>query len=178
MPHRLFIGIRPPKEIRHRLIDLMEGLDVRWQEDDQLHLTLRYIGEVDTVMAEDLAERLANTGMDPFTIHLQDTGVFRKKGRAHTLWVGVQPNADLEALQRRIERTCVRAGLPPETRKFHPHITIARMNSASDGVEPFLARTAGMGLGQWEARSYILYESHLRPGGSIYERKVTYPIEP
>ncbi len=177
MHHRLFIGLRPPEEIRDNLIDLMDGIDgARWQDDDQLHVTLRYVGEVERVLAEDLADSLSALEFEPFALALADTGIFQRKGRPHTLWAGVKPNEALMAFQRKIERRCVRIGLPPETRKFHPHVTIARLNASTGPVAPFLARTAGIQLGEWCVNSYILYESHLRTGGSLYEPVIRYPI--
>ena len=100
MSHRLFVGIRPPTEIRDALIDLMEGVDdARWQDDDQLHLTLRYIGEVDTHLAEDLAARLHAVDLPVVDLAISGTGIFEKKGRAHTLWAGIEKSDELRRLQ-------------------------------------------------------------------------------
>jgi len=177
MSHRLFVGIRPPTEIRDALIDLMEGVDdARWQDDDQLHLTLRYIGEVDTHLAEDLAARLHAVDMPVIDLAISGTGIFEKKGRAHTLWAGIEKSDELRRLQQRIERICVSAGREPEHRKYHPHITLARINRSTGPLAPFLARTAGLRLGPWRAESYILFESTLQRYGSIYEQIVRYPL--
>lgn len=179
MRHRLFIAIRPPSGIRDRMLDLMDGIDgARWQDDDQLHLTIRYLGDLERPIAEDIAESLSRLEFEPFTLTLRDTGMFERKGRPQTLWVGVQSSGALRTFQRKIERRCVSVGVPPETRKFHPHVTIARLNSSSGPVGPFLAQTAGIELGDWRVESYILYESNLRPEGSIYDPIVRYPIEP
>ncbi len=178
MSHRLFVGIRPPAAIRDALLDLMEGIDhARWQDDDQLHLTLRYIGEVDTHLADEIAERLAGAATPSFELAIAGTGVFEKKGRAHTLWAGLEASPELLRLQKRVERVCIACGLEPEHRKFHPHITLARLNRSSGPLDPFLARTAGLGLGPWEADSYILYESTLRTAGSLYDPVVRYPLQ-
>ncbi|MBX7482709.1 RNA 2',3'-cyclic phosphodiesterase [Qipengyuania qiaonensis] len=178
MPHRLFVGIRPPGDIRDALIDLMEGIDLaRWQDDDQLHLTLRYVGEVDTHLAEDLAGRLREVDMPPFDLTIAGTGTFAKKGRPHTLWAGIEPSDGLRRLQRRIERICISAGLEPEHRKYHPHITLARINRSTGALAPFFAATASLRLGPWRAESYILFESTLGRHGSVYDPIVRYPIE-
>lgn len=176
MTHRLFIGIRPPETVRDALLDLMDGVDdARWQDDDQLHLTLRFVGDVETHVADDLAEALSAISFAPFPMVLRGTGTFERKGRVHTLWAGVAPSPDLLALQKKVERRCVAVGLIPETRKFHPHVTLARLNSSTGPVGPFLARTAGAELGAWSVDSYILIESHLRTAGSVYEPIVRYP---
>jgi len=179
MSHRLFVGIRPPAPIRDALIDLMEGIDdARWQDEDQLHLTLRYIGEVDSHTADELAERLRAAATPAFDLAIEGTGIFERKGRAHTLWAGVAASSALARLQQRVERQCIAAGLEPAPRKYHPHVTLARLNRASGPLGPFLAQTAALRLGPWPVDSYILYESTLRPEGSLYEPVLRYSLEP
>src|SRR5204863_4101388 len=96
--HRLFVAIRPPEHIREMLIDLMEGVpSMRWQDDGQLHLTLRFVGEVERPMAEDLAAALGRIRADCFELSLSDVGKFEKH-RHGTLWAGVQPREQLKAL--------------------------------------------------------------------------------
>ncbi|HEX7743215.1 MAG TPA: RNA 2',3'-cyclic phosphodiesterase, partial [Sphingobium sp.] len=93
---RLFIAIRPPAEIRARLLALMGGIaDARWQDDTQLHLTLRFVGEVDGRRAEDLADGLSTVRFNPFTIALSGLGRFERKGHVNALWAGVQPRDGL-----------------------------------------------------------------------------------
>lgn len=174
--HRLFVAIRPPEAVRDALLDTMEGVDgARWQEDDQLHLTLRYIGEADQHTANDLAEALGTVSFAPFPIAVRGTGTFERKGRVHTLFADIERTPPLVALRGRVERICIETGLEPEHRKFAPHITLARLNSSSGPVAPYLAAHAGLRLDPWECTSFFLYESHLRPTGSIYEPVVTYP---
>ena len=176
MTHRLFVAIRPPEDIRDALIDLMDGVDnARWQDEDQLHLTLRYAGEVDAHRADDLAEALSRLKVEPFELAINGVGVFEKKGVVHTLWAGIVPSEPLLRLERKVERACTSVGIAPETRKFSPHVTLARLNASCGPSAPFLARHAGLSLGPWRVDDYILYESHLRPQGSLYEPVVTYP---
>ena len=177
MTHRLFVGIRPPAAIRDALIDLMEGVEAaRWQDEDQLHLTLRYIGEVDTHLADELAERLRAAQGDRFALTIEGTGVFERKGRVHALWAGIAPDAGLARLRQRIERICEVCGIEPDHRKYHPHITLARINRAAGPLAPFLSRTAALRLGSWVVEDYLLYESHLHPDGSLYEPVMRYPL--
>ncbi len=176
MSHRLFVAIRPPEAVRDALLDLMEGVrEARWQEDDQLHLTLRYIGEVDRHQANDIAEALAAIRFAPFPITVAGTGRFERKGRAHTLFADIERTPPLLALRQQVERACVEIGLEPEHRKFAPHITIARLNTSSGTIAPFLARTAELQAGHFTCDAFRLYESHLRPSGSIYEPVMTFP---
>lgn len=175
MTHRLFVAIRPPEAIRDALIDLMEGVDnARWQDEDQLHLTLRYVGETDPHTADDLAEALSSIRVEPFELRVSGVDFFERKGIPHTLWAGIAPSEPLQRLQRKVERACTSVGLVSETRKFAPHITMARLNASCGPSAPFLARNTGLSLGPWPVEDYILYESHLRPQGSLYEPIVTY----
>ena len=177
MTHRLFVAIRPPAPVRAAMLAEMYGIEgARWQDDDQLHLTLRYVGEVDRHRAEDLALALGSLGGRRFRLSLRGTGVFERKGVVHTLWAGIEPCPELTALQARIERCCQSVGFIPETRKFSPHVTLARLNASSGPVAPFLSRTGDIRLGEWEVDSYLLYESHLRPEGSLYLPITTYPL--
>ena len=178
MKHRLFIALRPPPQIRDRLIDLMDGvMGARWQDDDQLHLTLRYVGEIDRHRANDLAEALGSLHMPAFKIELTGTGVFERKGRPHLLWAGVAPNEALVRLQKKIERICQSVGLEAEHRKFMPHVTLARLNTSSGPVGAFLAQTGSVRFGSWQATSFGLFESHLREQGSLYIKTVDYPLD-
>lgn len=175
MTHRLFFALRPPAELRDALLDLMTGIaNARWQDDDQLHLTLRYIGEIDAHRADDLAEAASRVTFEPFELKLSGCGFFERKTRPTAVWAGVEPSEPLLRLRNRLERLCVSCGLAPETRKFTPHLTLARLNTSSGPVAPFLARHTALSLGPWPVDAYMLYESHLRIQGSQYEPVVTY----
>ncbi|MBX7457179.1 RNA 2',3'-cyclic phosphodiesterase [Qipengyuania sp. 1NDH17] len=179
MSHRLFFGIRPPRAIREALLDIMQDVDnARWQDDAQLHLTLRYIGEVDTPMAEDIANAASTLPFEPFELAVAGVGYFEKKHRPTLLYARVNPTEPLMRFQRKLERVLHQCGLEPQTRKFTPHITLARLNTASGPLAPFLARHEGLALGPWQVDDYILYESFLREQGSLYQPVVTYPATP
>ena len=89
--HRLFVAIRPPEPVRDLLIDAMDaGADFRWQDEEQLHITLRFIGEVDRPLASDIADALAQIRASRFTLRINGTGRFeRRSGGA--LWAGIEP---------------------------------------------------------------------------------------
>ena len=109
--HRLFVAIRPPEAVREQLLDLMEGMPgMRWQDDDQLHLTLRFIGEVERPVAEDLTAALQHIRFDSFPIALDGVGKFERH-RNGVLWAGVRPKEQLKALAAKVERACQSAGL-------------------------------------------------------------------
>ncbi|MXO95907.1 RNA 2',3'-cyclic phosphodiesterase [Erythrobacter aquimaris] len=176
MSHRLFVGLRPPASHRDQLIDRMQGVDeARWQDDEQLHLTLRYIGDVETHQADDLAEQLGSIDFQPFDLTVSSTGFFERKGHLRALWAGVEQSEALIRLQRKVERMCQAVGFEAEGRKFLPHITLARLNSASGPANAFLSATSTLRLEPWTVQEFVLYESELHPEGSIYTPIVRYP---
>ena len=176
---RLFVALRPPAPVRDALIDTMEGIEgARWQDEDQLHLTLRFAGEVPERQAQDLAGALAAIRAEGFELQVSGTGHFEKKRAAHTLWAGLAPAAPLLHLQRKVERACQMAGLAPETRRFAPHVTVARLNRSSGAVAPWLARHALLRTPPWQARSFALYRSDLTDAGALYTPLETYPLLP
>jgi 2'-5' RNA ligase len=175
--HRLFVAIRPPEPIRDVLIDAMdESADFRWQDDGQLHLTLRFIGEVERHVADDLADSLGRIAAAKLDLRIKGTGHFEQRNSG-TLWAGVDPKAPLAALAAKIERACQSTGLEPERRTFHPHITLARWKGRrAREVQAFLERTRGLESEPWQADEFILYESRLSRHGAHYEEVGSYPL--
>ena len=96
--HRLFAAIRPPEHIRDLLLDAMDdSADFRWQDDEQLHLTLRFMGEVDRHIASDLADALGRIRAAPFELRINKVGTFDHRA-AGALWAGVEPKEQVAAL--------------------------------------------------------------------------------
>jgi 2'-5' RNA ligase len=175
--HRLFVAIRPPQAIRDLLIDAMDDSpEFRWQDDEQLHLTLRFVGEVERPMADDLAAELGRVRAQPFELRIAGTGRFEQRGSG-ALWAGVEPRAPVTALAAKVERACVTVGLEPERRAFHPHITLARWKGRrTREVAGFLERTRGLASDPFEVDEFVLFESHLSRHGAHYEEVVTFPL--
>lgn len=174
--HRLFVAIRPPADQRTHLLSLMMGVDnARWQDDAQLHLTLRFIGEVDRHQANDIADALAAIRFTPFDIQLSSVGSFDRKGVVDTLWAGVQPRDALERLHKKADRACVSTGMPPESRAYLPHITLARFGRTGAFVAPFLARHAALTGPLFRVDGFTLYESRVGHGGASYHPVEDYP---
>ena len=118
---RLFVAIQPPVAIRARLLAAMGGVvNARWQSDEQLHLTLRFIGEVDRHTAADIGAALGMIHHPRFTLSLDRIGQFDKRGRTDTLWVGVTPQGAIEGLKRKIDQALLRVGVAPEQRAYLP----------------------------------------------------------
>lgn len=177
--HRLFVALRPPGLVREQLLAAMHGVSAaRWQDDEQLHLTLRFIGEVDRHRAEDIAAALGGLHASAIDARIAGVGLFERRGRPHTLWAGVEPPAPLAALHHKVEQRLVRVGIAPESRAFAPHITLARLNRSSGPVAPFLARNADLAAPPFLFDRFILYESTLGHGGARYRPVAHYPLAP
>ena len=175
--HRLFVAIVLPEDIRDLLVDAMdESPELRWVGDEQLHLTLRFIGEVERPLANDLATALATIRFEKFELRLNGVGRFdRRSGGA--LWAGVEPREPVSALAAKIERTCQHVGLEPERRAFHPHITLARWKGRSSrAADAFAERARGLSSDPFSVDRFTLFESHLSRHGPHYESVETYAL--
>ena len=175
--HRLFVAIRPPDEIIDLLVDAMDDSPaLRWVSDDNLHLTLRFIGEVERPLAEDIAQALGNIRAPGFDLSITGVGQFsRRNGGA--VWAAVQPRDPVASLAAKVDRACQTAGLDPERRAFHPHITLARFGRASKAeVQPYLSRNATLASAPFEVTSFTLLESQLSRHGAHYDAVAEFPL--
>lgn len=174
---RLFVGISFPPELKLRLSLLEARLPgARWVDAGNFHLTLRFIGEVDEGVAADIDEALARLKAKRFALHLAGAGVFGH-GKLRTLWVGVEKEAALWTLRDKIEQSLIRAGLPPEPRKFTPHVTLARLqNPAMPDLQAFLAGNAGFRAPPLPVDRFSLIASFPTKAGSVYEDQMEYPL--
>jgi 2'-5' RNA ligase len=174
---RLFVALELPERVR----DLLSALDggvpgARWASDAQLHLTLRFIGEVDGNVAHDIDDALASIRAPAFTLELAGVGEFGGK-RPRALWAGVRQNDSLLHLQKKIETALQRIGLPAEERKFSAHVTLARMRAAPrEKVVQFLTHHALFASGPFQVEQFVLFSSHLGSGGSVYRAERAYPL--
>ena len=175
--HRLFVAIRPPEHIRDLLIDAMDDSpDFRWQDEEQLHLTLRFVGEVERPVANDLADALSRVRSNPLELRITGVGRFEQRNGG-ALWAGVEPREPVAALAAKIERVCQFVGLEPERRAFHPHITLARWKGRrTREVQDFLERRSALSSEPFEVEEFALYESRLSRHGAHYEQVASYPL--
>lgn len=176
--HRLFVALRPPATTRATLLAAMGGIPgARWQDDGQLHCTLRFIGEVDRHQAEDVAAALGVVRHPAMTLRLGSAGVFEHKGRVDTLWIGVKPREAIEPLHLKVDRALRKAGIPPDTRAFVPHITIARF-ARSNAPMPDVTSRIAVPIGHvFDIGHFELLESRLGSEGALYETVSRYPLD-
>lgn len=167
---RLFVALTLPADVRARLCGLMGGVPgARWVPGENLHLTLRFIGDVDEGAAADLDAEMARAPFAPFKLTLEGVGVFGASRRPRALWVGVAPSAELDILQGRVEAAAQRAGQPAETRKFMAHVTLARLNGGGDRLGRFLASNGLFRAGPFAVTGFSLMRSRLGGGDPIYD---------
>ena len=174
---RLFVAIRPPIAIRERLLAAMGGVSgARWQSDDQLHLTLRFIGEVDRHSARDIDAALGAVHHPAFEIALAGIGAFDRRGEPVALWAAVAPIEPLKTLHNKIDQAIVRAGLAPERRAFTPHITLARLPRGAGPVRALLETSGGLVSPPFAVDAFGLFESRPTPDGAVYTRLERYSL--
>lgn len=175
--HRLFVAIRPPEPICDLLIDSMDDTpDFRWQDDQQLHLTIRFVGEVDRPVANDIADSLGQIRSPELMLAIAGVGRF-EQATGGTLWAAVGPKAPLAALAKKIERVCQEVGLAPERRAFHPHITLARWRGRrSNEVRDFLDRRRDLRSDPFQVTEFLLFESRLSRHGAHYQEVASYKL--
>ncbi|MDP6428589.1 MAG: RNA 2',3'-cyclic phosphodiesterase [Rhodospirillales bacterium] len=175
---RLFVGLGLPDAVRLQLAAMNGGVpDARWVAPENLHLSLRFIGEVDEFTAEDIDAALVQIHAPPVEITLTGVGCFESRGRARAVWAGAKPCRELLDLQARVEASLQRAGLEPEGRKFTPHVTLARLKRVPvEQIAPYLSGHGGFAAPPFSSTEFILYRSHLGHGGANYQVLETYPL--
>jgi len=174
---RLFAAIDLPERIRGDVSALYEAISgAAWTPEDNLHLTLRFIGDADDVAVQRIDSALRSVEFKPFTARLKSTGFFPPRGIPQVLWCGVARNEELLSLQKQTERALTsKAGLPPQGRKFSPHITIARLkDSPEQKLAQFLTTNALFETEDFTVSKITLYSSLLKRGGAVYTKEAEY----
>ena len=176
---RLFVAVDLPETIKATLAQLAAGVPgARWTEPPQIHLTLRFIGEVDGAQFADIREALAEVNAPAFALSLSGIDHFASRRTPHTLWAGVAPSPELERLHADVERALVSAGLMPERRKFTPHVTLARLKRAPlERVRRTLIEHAGFKTAPFAVDEFVLYSSFLSRNGAIHTPEAAYDLE-
>ena len=179
---RLFVGIGLPDAVRQHLARLGAGVPgARWVAPENMHITLRFIGDVPPagreIDAEDVDAALAAVDQAPFALHLEGVGNFGTKRKARNLWGGVAASPALVHLRDKVESAIVRAGFGPEGRKFTPHVTLARLKGAPMGrVATFVEAHGALHTAPFTVDHFTLFESIRGHGGAVYRAIAEYPL--
>lgn len=172
---RLFVAVNIPNNIK-RLIAGLGGSIPRAQPvpEEQLHLTLKFIGEVENSRLIDIREGLNDISFYPFKLNLKGVGTFPPRGSPRVLWVGIEPQDNLQLLRNKIEKALAYREIPREKRKFAPHLTIARLKSSPiKRLHQFLAGNSFLQSPDFSVSSFSLYSSQITPKGAIHSNLQT-----
>ncbi|WP_312223627.1 RNA 2',3'-cyclic phosphodiesterase [Rhizobium rhizoryzae] len=175
---RLFTALEIPRHIALSLSLLRGGLPgARWIDVDNYHITLRFIGDVDGRTADEIVDRLDRIDREEFQLTLTGIGSFGSK-KPHSIWAGVSPSPELQALQGEIDRICMRVGLAPDPRKFTPHVTLARLkNSRLDDVVQYLSGRGNFHTMSFTVPRFVLMSSKESVGGGPYLTEEVFPLQ-
>ena len=168
-----------PSGLCERLIALGGGLlGARWVPEENMHLTLRFIGEVLESSFDDIAIALSGINVPAFDLTVMGVGHFERTHRPTMLWAGVESNAYLTQLHDRIESALRRIGLKTENRKFHPHITLARLDEtvSPERVAGFLRVNSLFRAAPFRVEQFVLFSSALGRSGPSYHAEVKFPL--
>jgi len=174
---RLFVALPIPDAVAGPLMLLQGGVPgARWQSREQLHLTLRFIGEVDGRDARAIDDVLAGIDAPAFDLQLHGVGQFGNK-QPHTLWAAARPNDMLDHLARKVDSAIRRVGQPQDAHKFMPHVTLARLcNPEMEKLRQWLVDHALSTSAEFAVNAFCLYSSKLTSDGSIYRVEQEYPL--
>jgi RNA 2',3'-cyclic 3'-phosphodiesterase len=190
---RAFIAIELPEEIRQALNSVEQQIQakageagrraVRWVAASNIHLTLKFLGEVSASNLQALTRKIREEVQQhpPFSFTIHGLGAFPNTRRPRVLWVGVEAPAELVVMQKAIEAETRRLGYPAEERPFSPHLTLGRTSQNARPEEIALLANALSGinpgvLGQVQAEEITLYRSELRPSGAVYSVLEEFPL--
>ena len=175
---RLFIAVDLPETIKENLESMSFGIPgAKWVSPEQLHLTIRFIGEVDGSLFRDIRDILDEITFASFSLQLKGVGYFPPRGTPRVLWVGLEKSQLLLLLRKKIDTALLRARVEPEGRKFSPHITLARLkNSPVQKIANFLSGNGLFSQEPFQVEDFKLYSSTLTPKGAFHKVERLYPL--
>jgi 2'-5' RNA ligase len=184
---RSFIAIELPDEVKFSLAEVQKGLkksgaDIRWVKTDNIHLTLKFLGDVKEENIDGINQALkgACNNHNVFGIEIRDIGTFPARKSPRVLWAGISCQDELIKLQEEIDGAMASLGFAPEKRAFSPHLTIGRFKS-SQGMNSLMKEIEAIrhdSFGRFDVRSIYLIKSDLKPSGAVYTRIKEFPLVP
>lgn len=174
---RLFTALEIPRDAAMSLSLLRGGLPgARWIDVENYHMTLRFIGDVEGHVADEIANALDRVRRPSFSLALSGVGAFGSK-KPHAVWAGVAASPDLFALQAEIERICQRLGMSADPRKFSPHVTLARLkNGAPLDIAHYLSARGNFSTMPFRVARFVLMSSRESVGGGPYVVEEAWPL--
>ena len=176
---RLFVALQLPDSLKRDVGELQSGLrSARWLDEDALHLTLAFIGEVDVSAMRRIEDALATVTAPVLGVELRGIGCFPPRGAPRVLWTGASPKDELVLLAATVRRALGRAGVALERRRFMPHVTIARFRRPPSPAEMkrFLGSHSLFRTPRVDIAAFHLFSSVLRSSGARYTIEATMPL--
>lgn len=175
---RLFVALPLPEAIRTVLAALSEPLPgIAWTPPAQLHLTLRFLGDVPADGIDELSSRLAAVRVAPFVLPLEGLGTFPPNRPPRVAWIGTGAgHPRLFQLRQRLDDALLAGGLPLDVRIFHPHVTLARSAEGSAGLPAWLHHHREFAAPPFRVEAFALLASELRPGGAVHTLIQRFPL--
>lgn len=176
---RLFIALPIPKNMRAMLHRMGCSLpSAKPLPEEQVHLTLRFIGDVEGSTFLDIKEGLTSVHSPSLDLVIQGVGHFPPRGKPRVIWAGVQPVEPVIKLNRKVNSCLKSCGVAPDTRKFSPHITLARLkNTPVKRVTEFLVNNAFLNFPEFNIECFHLYSSRLSSKGAVHTLESTYALQ-
>jgi 2'-5' RNA ligase len=177
--HRLFIAVDLPDEINDSLANMCFGIPgAKWVPKDQMHLTLRFIGDADNALLSDITDILQNVNNSHFSLTLKGVGYFPPRRKPNVLWVGLEPSQELTELRDSVEELIEELGLSGEERKYHAHVTLARLRQEApiDKITGFLSAHALFKATAIPVTEFHLYSSVLTSDGAVHTKEASFPL--
>jgi len=176
---RLFVALTLPAPVRDMLTALAQPLPgVSWTERDQLHVTLRFLGDVSAGVSQSMIARLATVKVEPFILPVEGIGTFPPNRPPRVLWIGVgSGHPRLFQLRQRLDDALLGAGLQLDVRTFHPHITLARCTeNAAPAISHWMHVNRDVAPPPFRVDAFDLYASELRPAGAVHILKQRFEL--
>jgi 2'-5' RNA ligase len=175
---RLFVGIELPETVRERLQGMAGGIPgARWVAPANLHLTLRFLGEVEDPVLPEIERALAAIRAEPFEITLSGIDVFGSKRKPRLLMANIERSRGLRHLRDKVESALKRIGFEAEERRFTPHVTMARFSNARySRICRFLEANGMFRAGPFAVDRFVLFSSLLTKAGPVYRQEAAYPL--
>lgn len=178
---RLFTALEISRDAALSLSLLRGGLigpkgSIRWIDPENYHITLRFIGDVEGHVADEIVHALDRIDRESFQLRLSGVDVFGSK-KPHSIYAGVTPSAELLALQAEMERICQRLRLPADPRKFTPHVTLARLKNLPDmQIARYLSERGNFTSIPFTVSRFVLMSSKESTGGGPYVTEEVWPL--
>lgn len=179
---RLFVALDVPDETRRALGETIRRFEsvcngARWMQAESIHITLKFIGEVEEAKLPTIKDSLANVkSSGPIEIAFRNFGFFPNERRPRVFWLGIEAGPDLAALAANISSALEPVGISREKREFRPHLTLARFKTEKGlpKLREVVAPLARQSFGDTVATQFHLYESMLNPGGAVHTKLASY----